>query len=308
MVTCKAAIRVLVVGGLLTTLGGVLGSSPATTLIAQSRSTAAGDYLATQEAWRDDREARLLADDGWLTVSALHFLRQGENTFGSSPVNDLVLPEGPPTAGVFEMRGREVHVRAAEGETLSVDGEAVTAAKVYPREPRQRLVRIGAQTLFVHYSGDRLAIRVRDTNSEIRRSFTGLTWFPVDERFRVKGRFTAHEEPITVELPNILGDIEPFTSHGTVTLEVGGQEFTMLPMTSGDRLWFIFRDLTSGTDTYPAARFLYANAPDEEGWTVVDFNQAYNPPCAFNPHTTCPLPPPQNRLDVRVEAGEKKYH
>lgn len=265
-------------------------------------------YRAAQDAWRADREARLVADDGWLTVAALHFLRQGENSFGTSPLNDMVLPEGPESAGVFELRGREVFLRAREGHPLIVNGESVLATQLYPSEDDRQDLTIGDLTMWVHYSGERLAIRLRDTNSQIRKDFTGLKWFPVDERYRVRGRFIPHDEPITVNLPNILGDIEPFTSHGSVVLTVEGQEMKMLPMTSGDRLWFIFRDLTSGTDTYPAARFLYADAPDEDGWTTVDFNQAYNPPCAFNPHTTCPLPPEPNRLGVRVEAGEKDYH
>ncbi len=265
------------------------------------------EYHATQNAWRADREARLVADDGWLTVTALHFLRQGENTFGTSPLNDLVLPEGPVSAGVFELRGGEVYLRATD--RLVVDGESVMTAKLYPTEEHRTNLTIGDLTMWVHPSGGRLAIRLRDTNSQIRKNFTGLTWFPIDETYRVQGRFVRHNEPLTVSLPNILGDIEQFTSHGSVILTLNGQEMKMLPVTSSDgRLWFIFRDLTSGSETYPAARFIYADPPDDDGWTTVDFNQAYNPPCAFNPHTTCPLPPEPNRLGVRVEAGEKNYH
>ena len=266
------------------------------------------DYLASQEAWRATRETNLKADGSWLTMAALHFLREGQNSFGSSPLNDLVLPEGPEEAGVFELRNHEVFVHAAGGRTLSVNEEPVTSTQLYPTESTRQNLTVGDLTLWIHYSGDRLAVRMSDPNSEIRTSFTGLKWFPIDERYRVRGRFVPHAEPTTVLLPNILGDIEPFTSHGSIVLTVNGQEATMLPMTSGDRLWFIFRDLTSGSETYPAARFLYADAPDEEGWTTVDFNQAYNPPCAFNPYTTCPLPPEPNRLKVRVEAGEQKYH
>ena len=270
------------------------------------------DYHAAQKAWRAEREARLIADNGWLTLAALHFLRDGENSFGASPLNDLVVPEGPDAAGVFELRNREVFVRAAEGQTLTVNGRSVTASQLYPTRDKngdeEQTVRIGDVTLWVHHSGDRLAIRLRDLNNAIRKNFTGLTWFAVDERYRVRGRFIPHDEPITVRLPNILGDIEPFTSHGSVTLTVNGQEVTMLPISSGEQLWFIFRDMTSGTETYPAARFLYVENPDKDGWTTVDFNQAYNPPCAFNPYTTCPLPPEPNRLRVRIEAGEKNYH
>ena len=266
------------------------------------------DYQASQEAWRAAREADLMADGGWLTMAALYFLREGPNSFGSSPLTDLVLPEGPGEAGLFELRGREVFLHAAEGQTLTVNGEPTTTKRLYPTESSRQNLTIGDLTLWIHYSGERLAVRMSDPNSEIRTNFTGLKWFPIDERYRVRARFIPHDDPITVRLPNILGDIEPFTSNGSVVLTINGREVTMLPMTSGDRLWFIFRDLTSGSETYPAARFLYADAPDEDGWTTVDFNQAYNPPCAFNPYTTCPLPPEPNRLKVRVEAGELNYH
>ena len=262
-------------------------------------------YLAEIESWRHDREEALKADDGWLTVAGLFFLREGENSFGSGPLNDIVLPSGPPEAGSFFLHDRVVTLRATPGSTLEVEGEAVSATQLYPREDRADL-RIGDLTLFVHYSGDRLAIRMRDTNSSLRRQFAGLRWFPVDERYRVPAQFVPHEQPITVTLQNILGDFETFTSYGSVRLTIEGRSVDMLPVDSDGRLWFIFRDLTSGGETYPAARFLYADAP-EDGWTVVDFNLAYNPPCAFNPHTTCPLPPQENRLPVRIEAGEKAY-
>ena len=269
--------------------------------------TGADDYEEEIEAWRVEREASLKADDSWLTVSALFFLREGETSFGSSPRNDLTLPARvPAAAGVFELRNGTVTARAPAGGALTVNGEAVTSAQLYPAERRATLT-IGSVSLWVHNSGERLAIRVRDTESDIRKNFTGLEWYPVDERYRVRGKFTPHAEPITVKTMNILGDIETYTSTGYVTLTVAGTEVRMLPVNSGRRLWFIMRDLTSSDETYSAARFLYADAPDADGWTTVDFNMAYNPPCAFNPHTTCPLPPPDNRLDVRIEAGEKNY-
>ena len=267
----------------------------------------ADDYEKKIKAWRVEREANLKADDSWLTVSALFFMREGTNSFGSSPRNDFTLPDRVPAeAGVFELDHGTVTLRAAASGPLTVNGESVTTATLYPSERRATLT-MGSVSLWVHRSGERLAIRVRDTESDIRKSFTGLDWYPVDERYRVRGKFTPHAEPITVKMMNILGDLETYTSTGYVTLTVAGSEVRMLPVNSGRRLWFIMRDLTSSDETYAAARFLYADAPDADGWTTVDFNMAYNPPCAFNPHTTCPLPPPDNRLAVRIEAGEKMY-
>ena len=264
------------------------------------------DYATGIETWRAERETRLTADDGWLTVAGLFFLREGENSFGSDPLHDIVLPSGPRDAGVFVLGDDRVTLRAAAGGTVSVDGRDVTAAELWPYENERPALTIGPLTLFVHSSGQRLGIRMLDRNSAILREFAGLDWYPVDADYRVRGRFVPHAEPQEVRIQNILGDVETLTSSGTVRLSIRGEEVEMLPVDAGDQLWFIFRDLTSGTETYPAARFLYADAP-EDGWTVVDFNKAYNPPCAFNPHTTCPLPPRANRLPVRVEAGEREY-
>lgn len=264
------------------------------------------DYETEITAWRAEREASLKNDDGWLTVSSLFFLREGQTSFGSSQRNDFVVPHIPPEAGVFELRNGQVTVRAPANGRLTVDDKSVETAQLYPAEERVT-VSLGPVSLWVHVSGERLAIRVRDTDAEIRKNFTRLDWFPVDDAYRVRARFTPHAEPMIVNTMNILGDIETYTSTGYVTFSMDGRETRMLPVNSGERLWFIMRDGTSGVETYSAARFLYADAPDAEGWTTVDFNRAYNPPCAFNPHTTCPLPPPDNRLDVRIEAGEKAY-
>ena len=276
-----------------------------------SVSTSSGqltDYEAQQDSWRETREANLASDDGWLTIAALHFLHEGANSFGSSPLNDFVLPEGPEKVGVFELRGREVFLRTEEGQAVDGNGKRTTTTRLFPTESIRHDVTVGNLTLWIHYSGDRLAVRMSDPNSDILKNFSGLKWFPVDERYRVPARFIPHDNPTAVKLPNILGDIEEFTSHGSVELTVAGQKVRMLSIHSGDQLWFIFRDLTSGVETYPAARFLYAPAPGEDGWTEVDINRAYNPPCAFNPYTTCPLPPEPNRLNFRVEAGELTYH
>ena len=290
-----------------TTLPGSLLGLLALLLVSGERAMTQ-DYAAQIEAWRVEREENLKADDGWLTVAGLFFLNEGENSFGSSPLNDIVLRTGPAHAGVFILRAGAVTARAPAGETLSVNGRNVAAARLWTREGDVRqVVAIGPLTLYVHYSGPRLAIRLRDRDSELRRRFTGLRWFPVDESYRVRGRYVPHGELRTVELSNILGDIEPARSSGSVVLTVGGEELRLTAIDQGGRLWFIFRDLTSGRETYPAARFLYADPPAEDGYTTVDFNRAYNPPCAFNPYTTCPLPPRENRLPVRIEAGERDY-
>ena len=266
------------------------------------------DYAAQIEAWRTEREARLKADDGWLTLTGLFFLNEGDNSFGSSPQNDIVLRTGPERAGLIALRDGRAGVRAVEGQTLLVDGSWVEAAQLWPCEgPNRPTITLGPLSLFCHASGDRLAIRLRDSESEIRREFTKLRWYPVDESFRIRGRYVPHDKPRTMELPNTLGDVLTLRTSGSVALTVKGEALRLTAIDYDGRLWFVFSDLTSGNETYPAARFLYADLPDLDGRTTVDFNQAYNPPCAFNPYTTCPLPPPENRLQVRIEAGELDY-
>lgn len=272
---------------------------------------ASPDYVQELAKWRADRENELKSDTGWLTVAGLFFLNDGKNTFGADPLNDIVLPPGaPPEAGAFELEGRRVTLRAKT--PLVVNGSEVTVAELRPSgggKPADQ-VTIGALTLFVHVSGDRLAIRMRDRNSEIRRNFTGLKWFPPNEAYLVTARFEPYAAPKTVKVPNILGDLETYEAPGLVAFTLNGQEYELeaFEVLSGGRkrFFFVFRDLTSGRETYPSARFLYADLP-VNGQTTLDFNRAYNPPCAFNPYTTCPLPTEQNRLRVRIEAGELNY-
>jgi uncharacterized protein len=260
--------------------------------------------------FRADRENTLKADNGWLTVAGLHFLNPVESRVGSDPNNDIVLdyPSVPKHVGIITMNGTNVRIRAAEGQTLSINDKAVTESELhgdFDMKPRDT-ISFGPVSFFVHYSGPRLALRVRNQKSALRTNFRGLRWYDPAPAFRTVGRFTPYAAPKTVEIPNILGDLEPFAAVGTVTFTLNGAEHTMEAWRSGERLWFVFRDRTSGRETYPSARFLYTNAP-VDGNVVMDFNYAQNPPCAYNPYTTCPLPPSQNRLSIAVEAGEKKY-
>jgi uncharacterized protein (DUF1684 family) len=274
--------------------------------------SAADDYVQTLTKWRQEREATLKSDTGWLTVAGLFFLNEGRNTFGSGALNDIVLPgDAPAEAGTFELEGQKVVMRA--GAPLVVNGKETTLVELRPAvsgKPADQLT-IGALTLFVHVSGDRLAIRLRDRNSDIRRNFSGLKWFAPNEAYRVTARFEPYATPKTVKVPNILGDLETYVAPGVVAFTLNGREHKLEVFESGSadnkRFFIVFRDLTSGKETYPSARFLYADLP-VNGQTTLDFNKAYNPPCAFNPYTTCPLPTEQNRMRVRIEAGELDYH
>ncbi len=279
-------------------------------VLAAVQTTDEGAYRASIEKWRQEREAALKADDGFLTVAGLYFLQEGANRFGADPANDIVLPSGPAEAGVFEHRAGATTVKLAEGTAATINGKAIREMALKPdsAEGGPDRVSIGDLSLFVHASGKRQAIRLRDKNSAIRREFKGCRWYPVDQSYRVEGRLMHYNAMKRVQVPNILGDVEEYTSPGLVVFTLNGREIKMEPvLSSRGRYWFIFRDQTSGKETYGAARFLYADAPGADGKVVIDFNRAYNPPCAFNPHTTCPLPSPQNRLPVPIKAGELDY-
>ena len=267
---------------------------------------------AALKAFRAEREKTLLADNGWFTVAGLHFLNPGENKFGSDPLNDIVLEfaDVPKQAGVITMDGNTVTIKAAEGQTLTYNGKP---AKDGPLRLAERgrpadLITYNSTSFFLHFSGPRLAIRVRDQKAPLRTNFGGLKWYPANPAFVVTGSFKPLAEPKVIQAPTILGDLEPFTVPGHVTVTIAGKTQTMEAWRSGERLWFVFRDLTSADATYPSARFLYTDGPTPDGKVTLDFNRAQNPPCAYNPWTTCPLPPSANRLQVRIEAGEKRYH
>lgn len=263
-------------------------------------------YGASIEKWRQAYEADLTSDHGWLSVSGLFWLQDGENSFGSNPLDDIVLPAPvPANAGSFEFHNGKTIVHVKPGAAAMMHGAKVTTAEMKPDSDDQLVM--GDLTLYVHASGERYAIRLRDKNSKLRKDFTGLHWFPVDPAYRVVGRYVAYEKPKTVMIENVMGDVGPEVIPGYVEFTLKGQKLRLESELDGSDFEFVFRDLTSGHETYGAARFLDTTL-GKDGSVVMDFNEAYNPPCAYNPYTTCPLPPPQNRLAVRIEAGEKAYH
>jgi uncharacterized protein (DUF1684 family) len=171
------------------------------------------------------------------------------------------------------------------------------------------VVKLGDLSFLVIKRGGRMGVRVRDAKSPVRTQFKGLDYFPASPAWRLTGTFVPHEKPKSVEIPNVLGTTETMEAPGIVKLTIEGKEVTLEPVVEDPEnpsLWFIFKDGTSNKETYGGGRFLYSEMP-KDGKVVVDFNQAYNPPCAFTPYATCPLPPRQNWLPVRVQAGEKKF-
>ena len=270
------------------------------------------DYAASIEEWRAGRLQRLTADNGWLTVAGLFWLKEGDNRVGTGPGNDIVLPAGsaPESVGVLAYRDGRATFSADPAAQVTSAGQPVTtlALKDDSAGPPD-LLSVNDLTLFVIKRGDRHAVRLRDKNRPERTRFTGLTYFPIEPMYRVLADWVPYDPPKTIPIPNVLGGTENLPCPGYARFSLEGKEMRIEPVIEqpgDDELFIIFRDLTAGHETYGAGRFLYAPMP-EGGKIVLDFNKAYNPPCAFTPFATCPLPPPQNVLPIRIEAGEKNY-
>jgi uncharacterized protein (DUF1684 family) len=269
-------------------------------------------YRQSVEKWRQNYQASLTSDSGWLTVSGLFWLKEGDNTFGSAEGNDIVLPSSAPASvGSFALHAGKTTVHVHPDAPVTRNGQPVLNAELKP-DSREDYLLLGDLTLYVHLSGNRFSIRVKDKNSSLRKNFMGLNWYPVDESYAVKGTYIPYESPKAIDSQNVLGDAIKMSLIGYVEFSFRGMEFRLEAGTedSGKTLFIVFRDLTSGKDTYPASRFLKVEAPPagtQNGSVLLDFNEAYNPPCAYNPYTTCPLPLPGNRLKIAIPAGEKLY-
>ena len=258
--------------------------------------------------WRAKHEADYRRD--WATIAGLHFMEPGTYTLGSQKGNDIRLPEGvPPTVGRLRVADGWVRYEAMPGVAASQDGKTV-AGTIVLKEPGKDPadeIQIDHVKFAVHESGKRLSLRVWDPDGKQAREFAGFDWCPLDPNFRVVARFIPDAKPIQVPVVNTYGDPDILPSEGVVEFVLNGEALRLRPFTTRPkRFYFVFRDGSSGQETYETARFLYSDLRDD-GTTVLDFNEAYNPPCAFNPYTTCPIPIKENRLAVKILAGEKAY-
>ncbi len=267
-------------------------------------------YVQEIGRWRAEREASLRQPDGWLSFTGSGTVPPGRHAVGAAPDNDIVLPSGPARLGVLEVAGDgTVHLAVEEGAGALVEGRPFQRRRLLTQrdEGGPTRVQLGAAWFYlVRLADGSTGWRLRDPDAPALRAFRGLPYFPVDPAWRIRARWEAFDPPQTLELVTSAGTPDSGTVPGVAVFEVDGVEYRLRPIEEeGGRLFFIFADRTSGRETYGAARFLYADAP-AAGEVVLDFNKAYNPPCALTPHVVCPLAPPENRLPLAVTAGEKK--
>jgi uncharacterized protein (DUF1684 family) len=269
------------------------------------------EYAQEIERWHAQRIARLTAPSGWLSLAGLEWLKPGANRIGSARDNDIVLAKAPAHLGTITWADDgtlSIALDATDGVTI--DGATGTRAVLRDdSHANPTTVAFGSVNFIAVDRGGRKGLRVRDSEAETRTRFAGIERFRVDDTWRIVANWVPLDPPYSLATGTVIGTIERYPAPGRAVFERDGKRFELYPVLEapGDRqLFLIFTDATSGKETYGAARFLYADMP-RDGKIVLDFNKAYNPPCAFTPYATCPLAPPENRLDVRVTAGELKY-
>jgi uncharacterized protein len=280
---------------------------------AQTNNAAASADFPQQNAnWQHKRLAGLTAPNGWLSLIGLDWLKEGANRVGSAADNDIVLKAGPAHLAVVTLsKDGTTHILFDKHSGATVDGKAVAEATLvddaHAGKDGPSLVAFGSVSFLVIERDGRKALRVKDSNAETRTHFEGLDYYPADASWRIVADWVPFDPPHELEIGSVLGTINKEKVPGKAVFHRDGHTYELMPIQEEpDSLFFVIADRTSGKETYGAARFLYADLP-KDGKVVLDFNRAYNPPCAFTPYATCPLAPPENRLDLAVTAGEKKY-
>ena len=269
-------------------------------------------YRQEIERWRERRAAEIKSEDGWLALIGLFWLKEGENKMGSDPSSSIVLPQGkaPKVAGSVWLEQGGLRLNALPDSGITHAGKPVTTLALQSDAGgAQTVLNLGSLSFYVIKRGENMGVRVKDKESPERLHFAGLDHYPADTTWRLEARLEPYNPPKAIPITNVLGMVEEMASPGAVVFEVAGKSYRLdaVEEKGSKQLFLIFADATTGRETYGAGRYLYADPPDKEGTVVVDFNRAHNPPCAFTNYATCPLPPSQNRLALRIEAGEKKY-
>ena len=271
-------------------------------------------------AWRAKRAANLQAPEGWLSLIGLGWLKEGDNSFGSDVDNRIqVNGKAPAHVGIVRLEKTNLRLLPPQGgfpSSLVVNGQPAREQALFADDSdKPTKMTIGTITIIVINRDGQFALRIKDLDAPTRAAFHGLKWYPPNTAYRVKARWIPYNPPKELDIPTILGTTTHLTAPGVAEFTIDGQTLRLEPALEDPKsteLFFIIRDTTSKTTTYGAGRFLYTPLPEQgvtqPGELWLDFNRLINPPCAFTAYATCPLPPPQNRLNVAIPAGEKRYH
>jgi uncharacterized protein (DUF1684 family) len=267
-------------------------------------------YIEDINNWHSRRIENLKKETGWLNLAGLFWLKEGENTFGSDKSNDIVFPEEKAERFIGKIVKNDTSIFAAINSGIDVKKDGIQVTKI------EMLSDIsGNPTILSHRSlkwfvikrDKKYGIRLRDLESDLLDSFSGIERFPIQDKWKIEAKFVEYSQPKRILIPSIIGTVSEEHSPGRLVFTLDNKEYSLEPLSSGDNLFIVFADQTSGEETYGAGRFLYAEGPNQENKVTLDFNKAYNPPCAFTKYATCPLPPEENKIDLRITAGEKVF-
>lgn len=278
-------------------------------LIAAQAHAQQTSYQKEIDTWHSKREAELKAPSGWVNLAGLFWLKPGKNSFGSAPTNDIVFkhPDMPAVAGYFEWVDNKVIWETANGVQVLQKDSAITNAIIFQKGNfRAPLLSLNHFRWSIIQRDDKIGVRFRDLESAAVKNFKGIERYPVDSSWRLNAYLEAPTSN-TLAITNVLGQTNNQPTPGKLVFTIGKTTYRLDALEEGSELFIIFGDATSGKETYPAGRFVYVKKPEAGGATVIDFNKAYNPPCAFSEFATCPLPPKQNILPIPIKAGEKNY-
>lgn len=273
------------------------------------KDTGSPEYVKSIKQWHAKRIARLKTETGWLNLVGLYWLQEGKNTFGSAKDNDIVFPEKAPAhIGTFILNDSSVTVIINPEVKVTTDSRPVTDMKLKDDlSDSTTVLSYKSFRWFIINRNGRYGVRLRDLDAPLVKEFKGTDTYPVNEKWKVEAKFKPYPAPKVIEIPNIIGSFEKDTVSGKLVFTIDGKSYILDPVSEGNEFFIIFADETNGNETYGAGRFLYTDKPDSSGMVELDFNKAYNPPCAFTKYATCPLPPKDNYLHLKITAGEKKY-
>ena len=264
-------------------------------------------YLKEINKWKKKRLERLKSESGWLNLAGLFWLEEGINTIGSDSSNNIIFPDkAPPRLGKYILENRQLRFIPEPGTEIRLNGKPLEELVIITdRTGKPTLLETGSLAWFIIERGDQFGIRLRDYEHPAINELTHIETFPADPAWKIEANFEAYEEPRELLIPTIIGTVEKNMCPGILRFNVNGVQQEFYPVAAGRRLFVIFADETSALETYGGGRFLYLDKPDRRGLVNIDFNKAFNPPCAFTRYATCPLPPRENFLTMRIEAGEK---
>ncbi len=264
-------------------------------------------YENELDSWRTERVERLKSKDGWLNLAGLYWLEEGSNTIGSDSGNQIMFPgKAPKKIGQYTLSGEGLQFLADPGSQIRSGDSIISEVEIFTdKSGVPTLLESGSLAWFIIERGDRFGIRLRDYEHPALREFQGIENYPADPDWIIEASFEPYREPKMMEIPTVLGTTEESPCPGILKFEVDGAAQVLYPGSAGEGLFIIFADATSGLETYGGGRFMYSGGPDKNGIVKLDFNRAYNPPCAFTPFATCPLPPRENVLTSSITAGEK---